>query len=108
MVETRLLAYGTSWHDGSGPLALVGCGPGEHDTVELLVLALALARRGWRLVYLGADTPVDVFASVAAGLRPAGVVVGFSDPERARAFSAPFAATVLCGDPLTTVAALTR
>lgn len=108
MVETRLLAGGATWHDGTGPLALAGCGPGEHDTVELLVLALALRRRGWRLVYLGADTPVDVFASVAAAMTPARVVVGFRDPARAQRFSAPFEATIVCGDPLAAAEAIAR
>jgi DNA-binding transcriptional MerR regulator len=108
MVESRLLAHGATWHDGSGPLALAGCGPAEHDTVELLVLVLALRRHGWRLVYLGADTPVRVFAAVAAALTPARIVVGFRDPARARDFRAPFEATIVCGDPLATAAALAR
>jgi MerR family transcriptional regulator, light-induced transcriptional regulator len=108
MVETRLLGLGTSWHDGPGPLALAGCGPGEHDTIELLVLALALRRRGWRLVYLGADTPVAVFASIAKALSPARIIVGFRDAGRAQGFDPPFDATVVCGDPLATAAALAR
>ncbi len=108
MVEGRLLAHGATWHEGRGPLALAGCGPGEHDTVELLVLALALRRHGWRLVYLGADTPVDVFATVAQTLSPAYIIVGFGDPERAWEFASPFEATIACGDPLATAAALVR
>ncbi|HEY6887143.1 MAG TPA: MerR family transcriptional regulator [Solirubrobacter sp.] len=100
MVETRLAESGATWHDGRGPLALAGCGPGEHDTLELLVLVLALRRRGWRVVYLGADTAIEVFASIADALAPRRIVVGFRDPTRASAFSGPFAATVVCGDPL--------
>jgi DNA-binding transcriptional MerR regulator len=83
MLETRLLALGERWHDAPGALALVGCGPGEHDTIATIVCALALHRRGWRIVYLGADTAVDVFASVAAALLPARIVVGFADVEEA-------------------------
>ncbi|MDA0160031.1 MerR family transcriptional regulator [Solirubrobacter ginsenosidimutans] len=100
MVEARLSARGATWHEGTGPLALAGCGPGEHDTIELLVLVLALRRRGWRVVYLGADTAVEVFASIAAALVPARIVVGFRDPTRARTFTGPFEATIVCGDPL--------
>jgi DNA-binding transcriptional MerR regulator len=106
MVETQLLAHGTTWHEGEGPLALLGCGPGEHDTVHLLVLALSLRRRGWRLVYLGADTPVDVFADVAAELEPERIVVSFHDPSRAQGFSTPFEATIVCGDPLAAAASI--
>jgi hypothetical protein len=108
MVEARLLAEGATWHTGAGPLALIGCGPDEHDTIELLVLALALRRRGWRVVYLGADTPINVFATVAAALEPARIIVGFNDPERARGFEATFEATIVCGDPLATATALAR
>jgi MerR family transcriptional regulator, light-induced transcriptional regulator len=106
MVETRLTARGATWHDGRGPLVLAGCGPGEHDTIELLVLVLALRRRGWRVVYLGADTAVDVFAGIADALSPARIVVGFRDPTRARAFTGLLGATIVCGDPLAAAQAL--
>jgi MerR family transcriptional regulator, light-induced transcriptional regulator len=108
MVETRLLAHGTAWHQGPGPLALLGCGPGEHDTVHLLVLALALRRRGWRVVYLGADTAVEVFADIAAELAPARIVVSVRDRSRARDLRTPFAATVVSGDPLAAAASIAR
>jgi DNA-binding transcriptional MerR regulator len=109
MVETRLLALGERWHEAPGPLALVGCGPGEHDTLATIVCALALHRRGWRIVYLGADTPVAAFASVASGLCPARIVVGFSDPEAAAAGEPALAAlaplSIMRGDPLECAAA---
>lgn len=109
LVETRLLALGARWHEGPGPLALVGCGPGEQDTAATVVFALALHRRGWRIVYLGADTPVAVFASVAAALPVARVVVGFADPERAVAAAPELASlerlSIMRGDPLESVAA---
>jgi DNA-binding transcriptional MerR regulator len=106
MLETRLLALGERWHDAPGPLALVGCGPGEHDTIATIVCALAHHRRGWRIVYLGADTPVDVFASVAAALLPARIVVGFASAEQA-ALTEPQLAplgplSIMRGDPLET------
>jgi DNA-binding transcriptional MerR regulator len=106
MVESRLLSFAGAWHEGSGPLVVAGCGPGEHDTVEVLVLALALHRRGWRVIYLGADTPVEVFANVADALLPARIAVWFGDRPRAGAFAPPFEATIVCGDPLATAAAL--
>jgi hypothetical protein len=34
------------------------------------------------------------------------VIVGFRDARRAHGFVAPFEATVVCGDPLTTAASL--
>jgi DNA-binding transcriptional MerR regulator len=106
MLETRLLALGASWHDAPGQLALVGCGPGEHDAVATIICALALHRRGWRIVYLGANTPVDVFASVASALLPGRIVVGFAGAEQAALVEpqlrtlAPL--SIMRGDPLAT------
>jgi DNA-binding transcriptional MerR regulator len=104
MVETRLLALGERWHEAPGDLTLVGCGPGEHDTLATIVCALALHRRGSRIVYLGADTPVSVFADVAEGLSPAMIVVGFSSADAAAAAEPSLAAltplTIMRGDPL--------
>jgi DNA-binding transcriptional MerR regulator len=106
MLETRLLALGERWHDAPGPLALVGCGPGEHDTLATVVCALALHRRGWRIVYLGADTPVDIFASVAAALLPARIVVGFAGAEQAALMEPELEPleplSIMRGDPLLT------
>lgn len=75
MVETRLLALSERWHEGPGRLALAGCGPGEHDTLPVIVCALALHRRGWRIVYLGPDTPAEAFARAAEALAPAAIVI---------------------------------
>ena len=78
LLEARLLALGERWHEGPGPLALVGCGPGEQHSLGPLTFALALHRRGWRIAWLGADTPVEGFAAAARALRPDAVVVGMT------------------------------
>lgn len=85
MVETRLLTLAGRWHEGPGRLALIGCGAGDRDTLPLIVCALALHRRGWRIVYLGADTPARAFASAAEALEPATVVTGPLDDPLATA-----------------------
>lgn len=38
---------------------LAGCPPHEHHVIGLLLLSLLLRRRGWDVVYLGADVPAD-------------------------------------------------
>jgi len=78
LLEARLLALGERWHEGPGPLALVGCGPGEHHSLGPLTFALALHRRGWRIAWLGADAPVEGFAGAAGTLSPDAVVVSFT------------------------------
>ncbi len=77
-LEARLLALAAGWHQNGGPLALVGCGPGEHHTLGALTFALALHGRGWRIAYLGADTPVDGLLPAARALGPALVTVAFT------------------------------
>jgi hypothetical protein len=57
-------------------------------------------------VYLGADTPVEVFADVAAEPAPRRIVVSFGDGSRARAFRAPFDASIVSGDPLAAAASI--
>ena len=37
---------------------VAACVPGEHHDIGLLILVLALVRRGYRVVYLGADLPI--------------------------------------------------
>jgi DNA-binding transcriptional MerR regulator len=42
---------------------VLACAPGERHELGLMMAALALRRDGWKIVYLGADTPIrDAFA----------------------------------------------
>jgi DNA-binding transcriptional MerR regulator len=75
LIRTRLAALARGWEGGGGPLALLACAPGELHDLPLLVFGLALRARGWRLVYLGADTPGESLADAARQLEPALVVV---------------------------------
>jgi len=48
--------------DGRGGVhgaAVLACAPGEHHDLGLLMLAVMLRADGWRVEFLGADTPVD-------------------------------------------------
>jgi DNA-binding transcriptional MerR regulator len=78
MLETRLLALGERWHEAPGPLALVGCGPGEQHTLGSIAFALALHGRGWRIAYLGADAPLVAYEAAARSLRPELVAICFT------------------------------
>lgn len=76
LLETRLLALGERWHEGPGPVALVGCGPGDRHTLGAIAFALVLHRRGWRIAYLGGDAPAQAYAATARTLEPRRVVIG--------------------------------
>ena len=80
MLETRLLALGERWHQAPGPLALVGCAPGEQHTLGPIAFALALHARGWRIAYLGADPPLEAYEATARSLSPDLVALCFTTP----------------------------
>ena len=48
-----------------GPPALVACVQGEHHTLGARVVADALDRAGWTILYCGASTPVGDIAAIA-------------------------------------------
>lgn len=66
-------------------LRLVGaCLPGEHSEVELLVFSLSALTRGYRIVLLGPDMPLDGLAFAAEHSRARGIVLfGSMEPTRA-------------------------
>jgi DNA-binding transcriptional MerR regulator len=75
LVERRLLTAAKGWDTGPGPLALLACPSGERHTLGLVCFGLLLADRGWRIAYLGADTPIDQVADMSEALSPTAVVL---------------------------------
>jgi DNA-binding transcriptional MerR regulator len=49
---------------------LVGCPPQEHHVFSLLLLTLLLRRRGWPVVYLGANVPAARMGAIVAATNP--------------------------------------
>jgi MerR family transcriptional regulator, light-induced transcriptional regulator len=82
VMRGRLLGLARGWGRGLGPLALLACLPGERHDLGLLCFGVALHGRGWRVVYLGADTPLPTVDEAAASLTPALVVLVAVAPER--------------------------
>ncbi|MDO9410851.1 MerR family transcriptional regulator [Patulibacter sp.] len=64
-LEVRLMAVARGWDRGSGPRALLACAPGERHSLGLVCFGIALHQQGWRIVNLGADTPIEVVADAA-------------------------------------------
>lgn len=60
--------------------AVLACAPGEQHELGLLMLAVLLRADGWKVAYLGPDTPVGDALSFAAALDAQ--VVGFSTARR--------------------------
>jgi DNA-binding transcriptional MerR regulator/methylmalonyl-CoA mutase cobalamin-binding subunit len=49
-------------------VAVLACAPGERHELGLMMAAIALRRDGWKVVYLGADTPLADAAALARRL----------------------------------------
>jgi DNA-binding transcriptional MerR regulator len=57
-------------------VAVLACAPGEQHELGLMMVAIALRRDGWKVFYLGADTPVADAAALAR--RESAHVLGIS------------------------------
>ena len=81
LLRGRLLGLARGWGRGIGPVAVLACAPGEQHDLGLLSFGLALRARGWRIIYLGTDTPIASVAEAARSCNPAAVVVSAVDPR---------------------------
>ena len=67
----------------AGAVVVVACAPLEHDEIGALVFATLLRRAGYRVIYLGANTPVRGLRELARTLEPLGVTVFASSAQAA-------------------------
>jgi len=74
LIEGRLLALARGWNKGPGRRAVLACPPGEQHTLPLVSFGLILRSRGWRNIYLGAETPPST-VQMAADTVAADVIV---------------------------------
>jgi DNA-binding transcriptional MerR regulator len=75
ILRGRLLGLTRDWDGRGDPAVVLACVPGELHDLGLLIFGLLVARRGWRVTFLGADTPLDTVRATALDLRPAQVVL---------------------------------
>ena len=65
LLRGRLLSIARGWDRGVGPRAVLACAPAERHELMLIIFGIALRAQGWRITYLGADTPVESINSDA-------------------------------------------
>ena len=87
LIRGRLLGLARGWDGGSGPRALLACPSGEHHDLGLICFGIALRGHGWRITYLGADTPQPTLIEAAAQLAPNIIVLAATRPSRLRALA---------------------
>jgi MerR family transcriptional regulator, light-induced transcriptional regulator len=81
VLRGRLLGLARGWDRGIGPRVLLSCAPGERHDLGLIAFGLALRARGFRILYLGADTPIESVAQTARAAHPQFVVVSAVSAE---------------------------
>jgi MerR family transcriptional regulator, light-induced transcriptional regulator len=81
LIRGRLLGLARGWGQGRGPSAVLACAPGEQHELGLLAFGVALRRRGWRITYLGTDSPIGAVADIARSVQPAVVVLLSMNPD---------------------------
>jgi MerR family transcriptional regulator, light-induced transcriptional regulator len=75
LIRGRLAGLGLGWGQGVGPRAVIACPKGELHDLPLMIFGIALNRCGWRVTFLGNDTPVSDLHSAVRHLAPQVVVL---------------------------------
>jgi DNA-binding transcriptional MerR regulator len=81
VVGGRLRGLARGWGAGVGPRAVLACPPAERHELGLLCFGLVLRERGWRITYLGAETPMGEIAA-ALDDTPSVVILAAVDSQR--------------------------
>jgi DNA-binding transcriptional MerR regulator len=81
LIRGRLAGLARGWGNGHGPRAVLACPPGELHDLALMVFGIALNRNGWRIDYLGMNTPLEELTRTVEVRRPDLVVLAATLPE---------------------------
>ncbi len=82
VIRGRLAGLARGWGNGAGPRALLACPPDEQHDLALLAFGIVLNRGGWRVEFLGGNTPMHDTLQVTSQTRPSLVVMTAHRPER--------------------------
>lgn len=80
LLRARLLSLAQGWGQGAGPRAVLAAPPGDHHDLGLIMCGLSLWRQGLRVVFLGADSPIDTLITTVRTIRPAFVLLSAANP----------------------------
>jgi DNA-binding transcriptional MerR regulator len=89
VLRGRMLGIARDWGRGIGPVAVLACLPGERHDLGLIAFGLALRSRGWRIVFLGADTPIETVQEASSQLQPSLIVLATVTGARAEGLAQP-------------------
>jgi len=92
VIRGRLAGLARGWGTGNRPAAVLACPPGEQHDLALIVFGIVLNRHGWRIGYLGANTPVEELERVVRATHPDLVVMAATAPGTLEALGSQLAA----------------
>jgi MerR family transcriptional regulator, light-induced transcriptional regulator len=79
-LEAWMLGLARGWSRSGRRRTLLACIPGERHVLGLIAFGLAVRELGWRVTYLGADTPLGAVERAADALAPDAVVLAAALP----------------------------
>ena len=80
VLRGRLAGLARGWGGGDGPRAVLACPSRELHDLGLMIFGIALRYRGWRIAYVGSDTPLAELTRVVEATRPDLVVLAATVP----------------------------
>ena len=80
LLRGRLFGLARGWGQGHGVVAILACLPGEQHDLGLIICGITLYRLGWRILYLGPDTPIATIRQATESLGPDLVVLAGTVP----------------------------
>lgn len=85
VIRGRLMALSRGWDRGVGPRAVLASAEGDQHDLPVLLFGVLLRTHGWRITFLGANTPITSLAETVRALRPdvaviTGTVPGVFEP----------------------------
>ena len=92
LLRGRLLGLARRWGGGGGRIAVLACPPGEWHDLALLIFGVGLREAGWRIAFLGADTPIPTVRAAGRSLRADTAVLTAVLPARLEAVETELAA----------------
>jgi DNA-binding transcriptional MerR regulator len=81
VLRGRLAGLARGWGSGHGPRAVLACPSDELHDLALMVFGIMLNRNGWRIDYLGANTPIEELDRAIDSTHPDLVVLAATQPE---------------------------
>jgi DNA-binding transcriptional MerR regulator len=80
LLRGRLLGLARDWDAAPGPGVVLACPPGERHDLPLIAFGVVAGRRGWRVTFLGGDTPFDTLEDAVRSARASLVVLSVATP----------------------------